>query len=140
MENWFKDKNSIKQKQIGENYIFYLGAQTDRSAIMLSLDMLVADEYDKSPHDILEIYNSRLQHSNYGYKWVFSNPTIPDFGVDRFWAMSDKKMWHIKHSCLNIYPMTEDCIDYVQEKYICPHCKGEIQAENIIYFQKTERC
>src|ERR1035437_2782513 len=131
MENWFKDKNSIKQKQIGENYIFYLGAQTDRSAIMLSLDMLVADEYDKSPQDILEIYNSRLQHSNYGYKWVFSNPTIPDFGVDRFWGMSDKKMWHIKHSCLNIYPMTEDCIDYVQEKYICPHCKGEIQAENI---------
>ncbi len=125
-----KDKDSITQKQIGENYIFYLGAMTDRSAIMLSLDMLVADEYDKAPQDILEIYDSRLQHSKFGYKWVFSNPTIPDFGVDRFWAMSDKKMWHIKHSCKEIYVLDESCIDYKTETYRCPKCKQEITDEN----------
>lgn len=125
-----KDKDSITQKQIGENYIFYLGAQTDRSAIMLSLDMLVADEYDKAPQDILEIYDSRLQHSKYGYKYVFSNPTIPNFGVDKFWQMSDKKIWHIKHSCGEIYPLDESCIDYKEEVYRCPKCKKEITDEN----------
>lgn len=130
IQKWMKDKDSITQKQIDENYIFYLGAQTDRSAIMLSLDMLVADEYDKAPQDILEIYDSRLQHSNFGYKWVFSNPTIPDFGVDRFWNMSDKKMWHIKHSCKEIYILDESCIDYKQEKFICPKCKREITDDN----------
>jgi hypothetical protein len=128
--SWLKDKDSITQKQIDENYIFYLGAQTDRSAIMLSLDMLVADEYDKAPQDILEIYDSRLQHSKYGYKWVFSNPTIPNFGVDRFWEMSDKKVWHIKHSCKAIYPLDESCIDYQAEIYRCPKCKQEITDEN----------
>lgn len=126
-----KDKDSISQKQIGENYIFYLGAMTDRSAIMLSLDMLVADEYDKAPQEILEIYDSRLQHSNYGYKYVFSNPTIPDFGVDRYWQMSDQKKWHIKHSCKEIYVLDENCIDYQAEIYRCPKCKGEITSENI---------
>lgn len=130
IEKWFKDKDSISQKQIGENYIFYLGAMTDRSAIMLALDMLVADEYDKAPQEILEIYDSRLQHSKYGYKWVFSNPTIPDFGVDRFWQMSDQKKWHIKHSCKEIYVLDESCIDYQQEIYRCPKCKGEIDDEN----------
>lgn len=125
-----KDKDSISQKQIGENYIFYLGAMTDRSAIMLSLDMLVADEYDKAPQEILEIYDSRLQHSKYGYKWVFSNPTIPDFGVDRFWQISDQKKWHIKHSCGEIYVLDESCIDYEREIYRCPKCKGEIDDEN----------
>lgn len=130
IQELMKDKDSIKQKQIGENYIFYLGAQTDRSAIMLSLDMLVADEYDKAPQDILEIYDSRLQHSKHGYKWVFSNPTIPDFGVDRFWAMSDKKMWHIKHSCKEIYVLDESCIDYETESYRCPKCKQEITDDN----------
>lgn len=129
IQNLMKDKDSISQKQIGENYIFYLGAMTDRSAIMLSLDLLVADEYDKAPQEILEIYDSRLQHSRYGYKWVFSNPTIPDFGVSRYWDISDKKMWHIKHSCGEIYPMTEECIDYDAEIYRCPHCKGEIDDE-----------
>lgn len=131
IEKWFKDKDSISQKQIGENYIFYLGAMTDRSAIMLSLDMLVADEYDKAPQEILEIYDSRLQHSKYGYKWVFSNPTIPDFGVDKFWAMSNQKKWHIKHSCKEIYVFDENCIDYKAEIYRCPKCKEEITSENI---------
>lgn len=131
IQQMMKDKDSITQKQIGENYIFYLGAMTDRSAIMLSLDMLIADEYDKAPQDILEIYDSRLQHSNYGYKYVFSNPTIPDFGVDRFWQLSDKKVWHIKHSCKEIYPMDESCIDYQKEMYVCPKCKQEITTENI---------
>lgn len=131
IREWMKDKDSITQKQIDENYIHYLGAMTERSAIMLSLDMLVADEYDKSPQEILEIYDSRLQHSKHGYKWVFSNPTIPDFGVDRFWKLSDKKMWHIKHSCGEIYVMDESCIDYSTKEYRCPHCKGIIEYETI---------
>lgn len=129
ISDWFKEKDSISQKQIDENYIFYLGAQTDRSAIMLSLDMLVADEYDKSPQEVLETYDSRLQHSKHGIKWVFSNPTIPNFGVDRFWEMSDKKVWHVKHSCGAIFPLDESCIDYGAEIYRCPSCGHEIEDE-----------
>ncbi len=129
IETWMKDKDSITQKQIGENYIHYLGAMTERSAIMLSLDMLVADEYDKAPQEILEIYDSRLQHSKHGYKWVFSNPTIPDFGVDRFWNISDQKKWHITHTCGKTFVMDENCVNYSLSRYECPHCKGEITDE-----------
>lgn len=131
IQSWMKDKDSITQKQIDENYIHYLGAQTERSAIMLSLDMLVADEYDKSPQDILETYDSRLQHSKHGIKWVFSNPTIPDFGVDRFWNKSDKKKWHITHACGEKYVMDESCINYQAERYECPKCHEEITFEEI---------
>lgn len=131
IEKLMKDKDSITQKQIGENYIHYLGAMTDRSAIMISLDMLVADEYDKAPQEILEIYDSRLQHSKFGYKWVFSNPTKPDFGVDRFWQLSDKKKWHITHNCGHTYVMDESCINFTSELYECPHCKGVIDKETI---------
>lgn len=127
--SWMKDKDKISEKQIGDAYIFYLGSQTDRSAIMLSLDMLVGDEYDKSPQGVMETYDSRLQHSKHGYKWLFSNPTIPNFGVDRFWEQSDKKKWHIKHSCKEIFILDESCIDYQAEIYRCPHCKGEISDE-----------
>lgn len=129
--SWVKDKDSIKQKQLGKNSIFYLGSQTDRSAIMLSLDLLVGDEYDKSPQGTLEVYDSRLQHSDYKWKWIFSNPTIPDFGVDRFWQQSDQKKWHIKHGCGKIFVFDETCIDYTTEMYRCPHCKNEIVKENI---------
>jgi phage terminase large subunit GpA-like protein len=127
--NWMKDKDSITQKQIGESYIYYLGAMTDRSAIMISLDMIVADEYDKAPQEILEIYDSRLQHSKYGYKWVFSNPTIPEFGVDNFWRISDKKKWHVTHLCGKKFVFDEGCIDYEVEMYKCPFCHGELTYE-----------
>jgi hypothetical protein len=129
IEKLMKDKDSITQKQIGNNYIHYLGAMTERAAIMISLDMLVADEYDKAPQNILEIYDSRLQHSKFGYKWVFSNPTRPDFGVDKFWMLSDQKKWHITHNCGKTYVMDESCIDYVNKLYICPHCHSEITDE-----------
>lgn len=126
---WMKDKDSIKLKQIGEHFIHYQGAQTERSAIMKSFDMVIGDEFDKSPQEVLETYDSRMQHSDFGWKWVFSNPTHPDFGVDRFWQMSDKKMWHITHSCGKKYVMDETCINYTTEQYTCPHCKNVITDE-----------
>ncbi len=128
--NAMKDKDSITLKQIGSSFIHYLGAQTERSAIMLSLDLLVSDEHDKSPQDILETYNSRLQHSKYGWKWVFSNPTLPDVGVDRFWQMSDQKRWYVNH-CGKPFLFDESCVDFQAEIYRCPHCQGEITRENI---------
>ena len=129
--SWMRDKDSIALKQIDKYFIHYLGSQTDRSAIMLSLDLLVIDEIDKSPQDILETYDSRLQHSKFGYKWVFSNPTIPDFGVDRFWQMSDQKKWHINHSCGKQFVMDESCINYTSEMYQCPFCSNAITREEI---------
>ncbi len=139
LTEYVKDKDSITQKQIGESFIFYLGAQTDRSAIMISLDALIADEYDKAPQNILEIYDSRLQHSKFNYKWVFSNPTIPDFGVDKFWKISDQKKWHIKHTCGQEVLLDEHTLDYEAEVFRCPHCKQEITDDDrrAGYWKKT---
>ena len=130
-----KDKDTVKQKQMGKGFIHYVGAQTPTSAIMLTMDRLVIDEYDKAPQNILELFNSRLQHAKNANKWVFSNPTLPNFGVDIFWEMSDKKMWHIKHladgkGCKEISVLDESCIDYKVEIFRCPKCQGEITDED----------
>lgn len=130
-----KDKDTVKQKQMGKGFIHYVGAQTPTSAIMLTMDRLVIDEYDKAPQNILELFNSRLQHAKNAKKWVFSNPTLPNFGVDRFWEISDKKMWHVKHlangmGCKKIYVLDETCIDYQAEIFRCPSCKLEITNED----------
>lgn len=128
---WMKDKDAIEQKQVGSGFIHFLGAQTPTAAIMLTMDLLVCDEYDKSPQSIMEMFDSRLQHSEYKWKWVFSNPTRPDFGVDRYWVLSDQKKWHITHSCGHNYIMDESCINYAKELYECPHCHLEITREEI---------
>lgn len=129
ISGYMSSKDAVEQKQIGKGFIHYVGAQTPHNAIMLTMDMLICDEYDKSPQNIMEMFESRLQHSKYKWEWVFSNPTIPGYGVDRYWEMSDKKVWHVKHSCGAIYPLDESCIDYESEMYRCPSCKKEIEDE-----------
>ncbi len=129
LQSWTKDKDSIEQKQFGENTVYYQGSWTERSALSITAKKLVVDEYDRCKPAIVEQYDSRLQSTADPKKAYFSNPSAPDFGIDKIYKQSDQKKWHIKHSCGNEYVMDETCIDYTAEKYICPKCAGEITDE-----------
>ena len=96
---------------------------------MITAKKLVIDEYDRCKPAIVEQYESRLQSIADPRKAFFSNPSIPDFGVDKFYQMSDMKSWHITHSCGKRYAMDEGCVDYKREEYVCPHCQGVITDE-----------
>lgn len=129
LQSWTKDKDSIEQKQFGENTIYYQGSWTERAALMITAKKLVVDEYDRCKPDIVEQYDSRLQSVANPKKAFFSNPSAPDFGIDKFYKMSDQKKWHVTHSCGQTYVMDEGCIDYKEKIYRCPKCQGEITDE-----------
>ncbi len=129
MAAWTKDKDSIEQKQFGQNTIYYQGSWTERAALMITAKKLVVDEYDRCKPEIVEQYDSRLQSIANPKKAFFSNPSAPDFGVDKFYKKSDQKKWHITHSCGANYVMDESCVDYTAEIYRCPKCQGEILDE-----------
>lgn len=129
LSTWTKDKDSVEQKQFGENTIYYQGSWTERAALMITAKKLVVDEYDRCKPAIVEQYDSRLQSIANPKKAFFSNPSAPDFGVDKFYKMSDQKKWHVKHSCGQQFVMDENCIDYTNEIFRCPICHGEITDE-----------
>lgn len=129
LNTWTKDKDSIEQKQFGSNTIYYQGSWTERAALMITAKKLVIDEYDRCKPAIVEQYESRLQSIADPRKAFFSNPSIPDFGVDKFYQLSDQKKWNVTHSCGKRFVMDETCVDYVREEYICPHCQGIITDE-----------
>lgn len=131
LQQWCKDKDSVEQKRVGKSTIYYRGSWSDRAALMISADWLILDEYDRSKQEILEMYESRLQHSKIGKKSIFSNPSAPDFGVDKYYKQSDQKRWFIKHNCGQTYEMDETCIDFATERYVCPKCLGLISSECI---------
>ncbi|MDE2015911.1 MAG: phage terminase large subunit family protein [Patescibacteria group bacterium] len=126
LQEWTRDKDSIEQKRFGRATIYYRGAQTERAALMISAQKLIIDELDRCPPAIVEQYDSRLQATPDPRKAFFSNPSRPDFGISKFYAMSDKKIWHVRHACGSTFPLTEECIDYDTEAYRCPFCDGEI--------------
>jgi phage terminase large subunit GpA-like protein len=94
-----KSVDSIEQKQIGRSFIFFRGTWSQSEAIMLSSDRNLHDELDKSNMDVVEVYRSRQAASDNQSLRYFSTPTVPDFGIDKIWAVSDQKHW--RFTCPN---------------------------------------
>ena len=129
LQEWTADKDSIEQKRFGKATIYYRGSWTERTALMISARKLVVDEFDRCKQSIVEQYDSRLQAITNPRKAYFSNPSLPDFGIDKIYKLSDQKKWHINHSCGQTFVLDESCIDYTLELYICPKCGKEITDE-----------
>ena len=95
LQQWVKDRDTIEQKQVGNNLIYFRGTFTERAALSFSSDLNVHDEADRSDVRVVEQYESRLQHSPYKWKWIFSNPSVEGNVTDRFWKKSDMKEWFV---------------------------------------------
>ncbi len=91
-----RDVDNVYRKQVGDAFIFYAGTKGQSKGIMITSDINVHDELDRSDLATVETYGSRLQASSFKGEWVFSNPSRPNIGVDVFWQRSDKKQWHVR--------------------------------------------
>lgn len=128
-QKWTTDKDSIEQKQVGSNIIYYRGTWTERAAIAIPADLYISDETDRSKQEIVGQYRTRLQHSKYGWEWYFSNPSAAGHGVDKYWQESDQKHWFIKcNSCEHEWYLTMENIMYDGDKpyFGCLKCKKEL--------------
>lgn len=91
LQSWTKDKDSVEQKAVGDNLIYYRGTWTPKAAIMVSSDLNIYDEVDARKQGVVEQYSTRLQHSPHKWEWYFSHPSTEDTGVARYWGRSDQK-------------------------------------------------
>jgi hypothetical protein len=126
--------DSESLKQFGENFIFYRGAQAESQAINITADVLCVDEMDRSNQKIIEMYQSRLDASDYKWKRYFSNPSAVGFGVDGLFQQSDQRHWFVKckhcghRSYLDFKP-GDDKNHYINVEsaiYACGKCGWEI--------------
>lgn len=94
-------KDSVSQKRVGDRFIYYKGAFSERDAISISGDVLIVDELDRClDMGIITTYKSRLQASDVGWEWYFSNPSLPNFGVHEKFLESDQHHWLVTcHEC-----------------------------------------
>lgn len=133
-KDWTKDKDTIEQKQVGDSIIHYRGTWSERAALMISSDLNIHDEVDRSNLKVVDQYYSRLQHSKYHWQWLFSNPSVPEVGVDKLWNRSDQKHWFIKCSTCNKEQFLEMKNIFEKEKdqfyFGCTHCKTELDRNS----------
>src|SRR3990167_662369 len=121
--------DSIALKQIGDRFIYFRGSWEETAAISISAHILINDEADRSNQKVLRVYTTRLddakrERPDLGYIWQFSNPSIPGYGVDEVWQISDQKHWFVKcpHCSYEWYLRWPENINMETEEYICSQC------------------
>jgi hypothetical protein len=121
-------------KQFKDNFVFFRGANSESQAISISADVLKFDEKDRSDPHVIEMFESRLDFSE--FKWIreFSNPSSKGFGVDETYSRSDAREWFVKcHHCNHYmyigFDQTSEGNHYVHQEleiYACGKCHREL--------------
>ncbi len=132
LQEYTQDKDTTYQKQVGNSMIYFRGTFTKKAAIMVTADWLIHDEVDSSKQDVIEQYQSRLQHSSYKWKHTFSHPFVPSHGVHLDWKKSDQKHWFIKCSRCSKKQYMEwpDSVNLETKEFICKHCHKTLSYED----------
>ena len=151
LQQWTKDKDTTLQKKVGNSFIYYRGTVSKKSeenkiesgvGIMLTSDLNVHDEADRSDQSSLQQYESRLDASDYKGRWYFSNPTHPNTLTQNLWEQSDQKHWFVKCPHCNEWQYLEWPDSIKDGKFVCKKCGGIITDEDRMageWIQKYEK-
>lgn len=138
-QQWTADKDSIEQKRVGSNVIYFKGTWTERAAIATPADLYISDETDRSKQEIVQQFKTRLQHSKFGWEWYFSNPSAPGHGVDAYWQQSDQKHWFIKCEACNEWQyITMASIQGTPPFFGCVKCHKELNRRKGKWVRKYQ--
>jgi len=69
-------------KRFADNFLYIKGTYGNNQAISVPADMIVHDEFDFSDAQVMSNFQSRLKHSKYKWKALFSTPTVSDYGIN----------------------------------------------------------
>ncbi len=134
-----KNTDSVNLKQVGDRFLYFRGAFHRGEAVSTSADLVVSDEHDVSDQSVLTIYQSRLQASDYGWFWRFSNPSLPGFGVHELYEESDQMHWIVEcpHCGWRMYldferydTTANHYVDRERQIYACGKCHMEL-SDNV---------
>ena len=132
--NVTRKTDSIRHKEVGYAHLFYRGTHKETEGITISADVLINDEYDRSNLSVIGVFESRLDRSEYRRKWLFSNPTVPNYGINYLYSQSKQYHWFItcSHCGAMQYMRWPNSLDFKNKRFICVKCRKEIYNEDRI--------
>lgn len=84
--------------QIDQSFGYFVGNK-ESDATSIAADMLLHDELDLSDSEMIALFQSRLQGSNYRITQTFSTPTYEGIAVDAMFKASDQHEYTIRCEC-----------------------------------------
>jgi hypothetical protein len=132
-----KDTDATNIKRIGKVMLYLRGLRSSVSAKSAPADKLIFDEIDEAPPNRVDLAMKRLDHSDFQEVMALSTPTIPDYGVNYLFKLTDQRYRQIycthcgKYTCLErSFP---DCLQQKKDGSVirvCKHCRRELDLAN----------
>ncbi len=140
---YVQSTDRIGLKKICGGYLYLRGARlsqkvqgTDKQGAQLTsipVDRDVFDEVDLMDKEAITKALGRMGHSKVKEEVYLSNPTIPNYGIDKLYTESDQNVWDIKCDSCNTYTCLEmefpKCIKIRKDGTgvrVCKKCGKEI--------------
>jgi hypothetical protein len=127
-----RDTDSAGIKAIGSGFLYLRGMKSRVGLKSVPADFVIFDELDEAPQSAVDMAMERMSHSDYKEDLKLSNPTLPDFGIDKAFQETDQRYWLLKcekcgeSTCLeDTFP---DCLLEIDGRVIraCSRCKAEL--------------
>ena len=98
----------------------------------IPVDFVIFDELDEAPQNSVDVAMERMGHSEHRLVLQLSNPTLPDYGIDKAFQETDQRYWLLKcKKCGNFTCLEDsfpDCLITVKGHVIraCHKCESEL--------------
>ena len=132
-----KDTNSADMKQVGECMLHFFGLRGAMGAKTTPADKLVFDEEDEVEDPMyIDMAHKRLAHSEFQEETHLSTPTVPDFGIDSKFQLTDQRYRMIHCASCGHYTCMEEefpeSLIMTKEgaKRVCIKCQRELDMDN----------
>jgi hypothetical protein len=124
-------------KQVGEKFMLIRGSYTKKSALTIPSDFNIHDELDASSASTINVFKSRLGHSQYRWEMYLGTPTSPKVGIDQKFDETDQRHWYVAcpscgrkiRLCCG-YPHLLKTHDDGSHYYGCDKCGTELDRGN----------
>ena len=129
---WIRDTDAANIKRIWNAFLYLRGMKSRVGLKSVPTDLVIFDELDEAPQNAVDMAMERMAHSEYKEVMKLSNPTLPDYGIDKAFQETDQRYWLLKCSKCGEYTCLEDtfpgCLLEINGRVIraCSKCKEEL--------------
>jgi hypothetical protein len=129
---WIRETDSANIKKVWNSFIYLRGMNSRVGLKSIPVDFVIFDELDEAPQNAVDMAMERMAHSEIREVLKLSNPTLPDYGIDKAFQETDQRYWLLKCPHCGEYTCLEetfpDCLLTVSGRVIrvCRKCKGEL--------------
>jgi hypothetical protein len=147
--------DNVHLKMVAGVPILFRGMKSNIALKSQPADCVVFDEVDEADPSAVEMAEKRMSASSFKHRMDLSNPTYPDYGVEKVYQSSDQRVWHLRCSHCGKWSAPDlhfplelnqrvPCIGRKKSgrHYLrCEHCRREVdpRAEGLWVPSKTSK-